>query len=160
MPSKVVAARMSSLTKAAVSLLRSKTHDMDVSELFDTSLAPYDFVIHLRPRLFGGSSAPKFKNLAEPRAGMMQTIKSFVCDVQACYGQNILLFHGDDRCAVIAGLWNPQTLKSRTWNLKTAYSTAPGDTEGQVVINQTAILNEIARLGNGLIENIEVRADE
>ncbi|KAJ5816875.1 Nrap protein [Penicillium robsamsonii] len=160
MPSKVVAARMSSLAKAAVSLLRSKTHDMDVSELFDTSLAPYDFVIHLRPKLFNGSSAPKYKNLAEPRAGMMQTIKSFVCDVQACYSQSILLFHGDDRCAVIAGLWNPQTLKSRTWNLKTAYSTAPGDTEGEVVINQTAILNEIARLGNGLIENIEVHAEE
>ncbi|KAJ5154111.1 Nrap protein [Penicillium coprophilum] len=160
MPSKVVAARMSSLAKAAVSLLRSKTHDMDVSELFDTSLAPYDFVIHLRPKLFGSSSAPKYKNLAEPRLGMMQTIKSFVCDVQACYSQSILLFHGDDRCAVIAGLWNPQTLKSRTWNLKTAYSTAPGDTEGEVVINQTAILNEIARLGNGLIENIEVRGEE
>ncbi|KAJ5463567.1 Nrap protein [Penicillium sp. IBT 31633x] len=160
MPSKVVAARMSSLTKAAVSLVRNATHDMDVSDLFDTSLAPYDFVIHLRSKLFTTSSTPKYKNLAEPRAGMMQTIKSFVCDMQACYSQSILLFHGDDRCAVIAGLWNPQALKARAWNLKTAYSTAPADTKGQVVINQTAILNEIARLGSGLIENVEIHTKE
>ncbi|KAJ5555496.1 Nrap protein [Penicillium sp. DV-2018c] len=157
MPSKVVAARMSSLAKAAVTLLRNKSHDVEVDDLFDTSLAPYDFVIHLRSKLFGGSSAPKYKNLAEPRTGMMHTIKSFVCDVQACYSQSILLFHGDDRCPVIAGLWNPQSVKSRSWNLKTPYSTAPFDTKGEVTINQTAILNEIARLGSGLIESIDIR---
>jgi len=53
-------------------------------------------------------------------------------------------------------------LKPRTWNLKTAYSTAPAPVSGSpekqdsVVINQPAILNEIARLGEGLIERIEI----
>ncbi|KAJ5306636.1 hypothetical protein N7508_005651 [Penicillium antarcticum] len=158
MPSKVVAARMSSLAKAAVNLLRSQPHDMEVSDLFDTSLAPYDFVIHLRPKLFGNrSSVAKFKNLAEPRPEKMATVKSFVRDVQACYSQSILLFHGDERCSVIAGIWNPQTLKSRNWHLKTAFSTGPAaDSNTQVSINQSAILNEIARLGHGLIESIEI----
>ncbi|CAG8132444.1 unnamed protein product [Penicillium olsonii] len=158
MPSKVVAGRLSSLTNAAIGLIRSKPHDLDISELFDTSLAPYDFVIHLRSKLFGKStSAPKFKNLAESRASMGPTIKSFVCDVQSCYSQSILLFRGDDRCPVIAGLWNPQTLKPRSWNLKTAYSTAPAPgPEDQVSINRSAVINEIARLGHGLIEHIEV----
>ncbi|CAG7996386.1 unnamed protein product [Penicillium salamii] len=158
MPSKVVAGRLSSLAKAAVGLVRSNPHDLDISDLFDTSLAPYDFVIHLRSKLFGRStSAPKFKNLTESRTSMGPTIRSFVCDVQSCYQQSILLFHGDDRCPVIAGLWNPQTLKPRSWNLKTAYSTAPAPgSQDQVSINRPAIINEIARLGHGLIEHIEV----
>lgn len=156
-PSKVVAGRLSSLGKAAVSLVRSNPHDLNISELFDTSLAPYDFVIHLRSKLFGGStSASKFKNLTGPHPSMGPTIKSFVCDVQSCYNQSILLFHGDDRCPVIAGLWNPQSLKPRSWNLKTAYSTAPASSSDQISINRSAILNEIARLGHGLVEQIEV----
>lgn len=157
MPSKVVAGRLSSLAKAAIGVVRSNPRDLDVSELFDTSLAPYDFVIHLRSKLFGGSSTPKFKNLADSRASMGPTIRSFVCDVQSCYNQNILLFHGDDRCPVIAGLWNPQTLKPRSWNLKTAYSTAPAPgSEDEVLINRPAIINEISRLGHGLIDHIEI----
>jgi U3 small nucleolar RNA-associated protein 22 len=161
MPSKVVAGRMSSLATAAVSLVRTNSHNLDITDLFDTSLAPYDFVIHLRSKLFSAStSVPKFKNLAEPRASMGPTIKSFVCDVHTCYNQSILLFHGDDRCPVIAGLWNPQTLKPRSWNLKTAYSTAPASgSKDQVSINRTAILNEIARLGHGLVESIEVHGN-
>jgi U3 small nucleolar RNA-associated protein 22 len=53
-------------------------------------------------------------------------------------------------------------LKPRTWNLKTAYTTAPAPVSGSpekqdsVMINQPAILNEIARLGEGLIETIEI----
>jgi U3 small nucleolar RNA-associated protein 22 len=88
----------------------------------------------------------------------MAAIKSFVHDVQACYSQGILLFHGDEHCSVVAGLWNPQTLKPKSWNLKTAYSTAPASSatsKDRVTINRPAILNEIARLGAALVEKIE-----
>ncbi|KAJ5114602.1 hypothetical protein NUU61_000361 [Penicillium alfredii] len=160
MPSKVVAARMSTLAKAAVSLLRKKSSDLDVPDLFQTSLAPYDFVIHLHSKMPGdrSSSATKFKNLTEPGcAGPMAAVKSFVREVQACYRQSILLFHGDERCGVVAGLWNPQTLKHRNWNLKTAYSTAPALAEDRVTVNQPAIMNEITRLGHGLIDHVDFR---
>ncbi|KAJ5652514.1 hypothetical protein N7507_009940 [Penicillium longicatenatum] len=163
MPSKVVAGRISALAKAAVSLLRKESHDLEVSDLFQTSLAPYDFVINLRPKFSGDRSASvsKYKNLVEGASnqpGALAIVKSFVHDVQACYGQSVLLFHGDERCGVIAGLWNPQTLKPRNWSLKTAYSTAPaGSKEGadRVTINQQAILNEIIRLGEGLIDTVD-----
>ncbi|KAJ5537937.1 hypothetical protein N7494_007416 [Penicillium frequentans] len=163
MPSKVVAGRISTLAKAAVSLLRKESHNLDVTDLFQTSLAPYDFVINLRPKFSGDRSAAvsKYKNLvdgASNQPSALAIVKSFVHDVEACYGQSVLLFHGDERCGVIAGLWNPQTLKPRNWNLKTAYSTAPvGSTEstGRVSINQLAILNEIARLGEGLIDTVD-----
>lgn len=167
MPSKVVAGRMGVLAKAAVNLLRQESHDLDISDLFETSLAPYDFVLHLHPKIAADrmSSASKFKNLTSSdvsrRAGKQAIVKSFVHDVQACYNQSILLFHGDENCSVVAGLWNPQTTKPRNWNLKTAYSTAPAsvaesqETTDRVTINQPAILNEIARLGEGLIVRIE-----
>lgn len=163
MPSKIVAGRMSVLAKAAIHLLRTQGNGFEVPALFQTSLAPYDFVLHLRPKITGErSSVPKFKNLAEGatpgRAGKLAMIKSFVHDVQACYNQSVLLFHGDERCGVVTGLWNPQMQKPRSWNLKLAYSTGPASVEeaqDQVMINQQAILNEIARMGDGLVEAIE-----
>ncbi|KAJ5469454.1 hypothetical protein N7539_009072 [Penicillium diatomitis] len=168
MPTKVVAGRMTALAKAAVNLLRKEHDELDVAELFRTSLAPYDFVAYLRPKLLedGTNSSSKYKNLAEVnahgRTEKLAIIKSFVKDVQACYHQSLLLFHGDERSGVVAGLWNPQMLKPKSWNLKMAYSTAPasasesGDKADSVVINRPAILNEISRLGEGLIEKIEV----
>ena len=169
-PSKVVAGRMTALAKAAVNLLRKEHDELDIADLFRTSLAPYDFVLYLRPKLLDGganasSSSSKYKNLAEAnsqsRAEKLAIIKSFVRDVQACYHQSMLLFHGDERCGVVTGLWNPQMLKPRAWNLKTAYSTAPApssesEKQDSVVINRSAILNEISRLGEGVIERIEV----
>lgn len=165
MPSKVVAGRMSALAKAAIDLLRQQGHDMDLSDLFQTSLAPYDFVLNLQPKLLAEhSGSSKFKNLANSgssnKINKLNVIKSFVHDLQACYSQNVLLFHGDESCPVIAGLWNPQTAKPRSWNLKTAYSTTSAGSKEQqdsVVINKPAILNEIARLGDGLIHTIETR---
>ncbi|KAJ5966001.1 hypothetical protein N7481_012715 [Penicillium waksmanii] len=164
MPPKVVAGRMSVLSKAAMDLLRSQGHELDVPDLFQTSLAPYDFVINLRSKMLGDRAVSKFKNIAEAevsgRAGKMAIVKAFVRDVQACYGSSLLLFHGDTSADVVAGIWNPQTLNPKSWNLKTAYSTAPAPgndstQQDRVVINQSAILNEIARLGEGLVDTIE-----
>ena len=169
MPPKVVAARMSTLAKAAMKLLRENGCSLDVTDLFETSLAPYDFILHLRPNLLSdrSSSVTKFKNLNEHhtqgRSGKLALVKSFIRDVQACYSENLLLFHGDEHSKVIAGLWNPQTVKPRNWNLKMAYSTFPQfladpkkDHSDQVSINHPAILNEISRLGASLIDGVEV----
>ncbi|GAB1211102.1 hypothetical protein ATERTT37_000214 [Aspergillus terreus] len=165
MPPKVVAARMSSLAKAAVKLLREKGYALDISELFQTSLEPYDFIITLRSKVLDGRSASstKFKNLnpalGDP-ASNSTVVKSFIRDLQACFNPNILFFHGDEYSDVIAGLWNPQTTKPKGWSLKTAYSTIPSVLEdaeaehGQVSINRDAILNEISRLGAGLVDSI------
>lgn len=160
MPSKVVAGRMSVLAKAAMDLLRTESHDLNVPDLFQTSLAPYDFVINLRSKVLSERSVSKFKNLSDIDTGRgIAIVKSFVKDVQACYGSSLLLFHGDSTSEVVAGIWNPQTLNPKAWNLKTAYSTAPASDEAgdRVIINQPAILNEIARLGEGLIETIETK---
>ncbi|KAL4894352.1 Nrap protein [Aspergillus ambiguus] len=166
MPPKVVAGRMSSLAKAAVKLLREKGPALEIAELFQTSLEPYDFIITLRSKVLDGrpASSTKFKNLNrnvdDPTANTT-VVKSFIRDLQACFNPNILFFHGDEYCNVIAGLWHPQTTKSKTWSLKTTYSTVPSvlaNSEAehdQVSINRDAILNEISRLGTGLVDNIQ-----
>lgn len=172
MPPKVVAARVTTLAKAAVKLLREKTFTMDVNELFHTSLAPYDFVINLRSKLVTdhrSSMSTIFKNLNDQAKGRVSSkfdmVRSFVQDLRACYGPVMLLFHGDEHCNVIAGLWNPQSLKPKSFGLKLPYSTSPTSltnskrkTEGEdnVTINRSAILNEISRLGDGMVESIEV----
>lgn len=167
MPPKVVAARISTLAKATIKLLREKGDSLDVHDLFHTSLAPYDFVINLRPKLLVDRPLPsKFKNLdnhTTGRASKSTALRYFVRDLQACYNQSILLFHGGEHCSVIAGLWNPQNMKPRELNLKMAYSTSPAsptdsrETQKDVVkVNCSAILNEISRLGGTMVESIEV----
>ncbi|PYI10490.1 Nrap protein [Aspergillus sclerotiicarbonarius CBS 121057] len=163
MPPKVVAARMCTLAKAAMKLLREKGHGLSISDLFHTSLAPYDFIINLRPALLHERSAlsTRFKNLDGRRtaqAARPAIVKSFARDLQACYNPNMLLFHGDEDCSVIAGLWNPQVLKPKSWTLKLAYSTCPVEQKAadEVSINCQAVLSEISRLGADLVESIEV----
>ncbi|PYH95208.1 Nrap protein [Aspergillus ellipticus CBS 707.79] len=167
MPPKVVAARMCTLAQAAMRLVREQGYDLVLSELFQTSLAPYDFIINLRSGLFRERSTPstKFRNLREQTTGRpmnLETVSSFVCDLQACYSPNILFFSGDESCSVIAGLWNPQVLKPKAWTLKLTHSTCPANPAGpkandEVSINFKAMVSEIYRLGAALVDSIEVQ---
>ncbi|PWY66178.1 pre-rRNA processing protein Utp22 [Aspergillus eucalypticola CBS 122712] len=166
MPPKVVAARMCTLAKAAMKLLREQGYGLTVSDLFHTSLAPYDFVINIRPGLLQERLAlpTRFKNLdARRTAGTAKPaiVSSFARDLQACYHPNMLLFHGDESCSVIGGLWNPQILKPKKWTLKLAYSTCPSEprTNEEVSMNCQAVLSEIARLGADLVDSIEVHTE-
>lgn len=166
MPPKVVAARMCTLAKAAMKLLREQGYGLTVSDLFHTSLAPYDFVINIRPGLLQERLAlpTRFKNLdarKTARTAKPAMVSSFARDLQACYHPNMLLFHGDESCSVIGGLWNPQILKPKKWTLKLAYSTCPSEPRAneEVSMNCQAVLSEIARLGADLVDSIEVHTE-
>ena len=144
-PPKVAAGRISTLAKEAMKLVREKdsyADSLDVNELFQTSLAPYDFVINL--------------NLHHMKNWMRS---SFIDDLRRCYSQCLVLFEGDERCRAIGGLWKPQSLRTRGFNLKLAYSTFPvtsndHEEENLVALNRTATLNEISRLGGTMIKSV------
>ncbi|KAL2862912.1 rRNA-processing protein UTP22 [Aspergillus lucknowensis] len=161
MPPKVVAARICTLAKAVMKLVREQGLKLDIPPLFRPALEPYDFVIHLDRKLLQdrSNSVAKFKNLStlsDPtRAGKHTIVKDFVRDLQACFSPNILFFHGKEQSDVIGGLWNPQTLKPKSWSLALTFSTQPG--EATVSINRVAMLNEISRLGLGVISRIDVQ---
>jgi len=174
-PSKVVAARLSSLAKAASALVREQGMNLDVNMLFASSLADYDWVIHINRKYCGDKQsgkrdAPVYKNLQvetvhdTSRVGY-HPVHLFIEELERVYGKNVVLFYDGSATTVIAGLWNPQT-EYRPWKVNLTYSTIPsvmkkkdgGDNEeASVSINKSAILNDIARLGGDLISKIDVK---
>lgn len=123
----------------------------------------------------------KFKNLenhtditSAPPSGA-ELVQTFVRELQRIYGDAVLFFHGSSHSRVIGGLWNPLTTKDRRWGLKVHYSTipvpdnddndndeAPNDDRedgggGKLILNRSAILNEIALMGGELVKHVEAR---
>jgi len=74
---------------------------------------------------------------------------------------------------VIAGFWNPHVTSPRPWKIALGYSTLPTQDSEKldvsvsilrssfqkplVTLNKRAVLNEIARLGGGLITSINTK---
>lgn len=172
-PSKVVAARFTSLAKAAHQLVKEQDTTLKPEGLFAPSMADYDFVIHLDPKFVrirqqaGTETQALFKNL-QIQVSKHKTLvdfhpaKSYLGELRTLYGSNVLFFNNEDGGLVVAGLWNPQT-GSRPWKVNLQYSTIPlsqskhGGDDPQVVINKTATLHDIGRLGNDMVLRIEAR---
>ncbi|KKZ62074.1 hypothetical protein EMCG_03437 [[Emmonsia] crescens] len=176
-PPRVVAARLSALSKSAMKLATEKRLDLHAPELFISPLTDYDFVLRLNSKYVSGGRKKKkdqvvFKNLQGlDRGGLdgdmtgFKPATAFADELTRLYGHAIVFFHGDNGETggdVIAGVWNQQTTKPRAWGLKIGYSTVPsnvGEEEengAELTPNRTAILNEIATIGGELVEKIQV----
>lgn len=98
---------------------------------------------------------------------------TYWCIMQKIYTTSLVFFHGSPSTQTIGCLWAPYATNPRKWKINVAYSTIPaiecgsidGNNEevadgqeerGTITVNKPAILNEIARLGEDLIEKIEV----
>ena len=168
-PSKVVAARFTSLAKAACGMLKDQGTGLEPEVLFMASLADYDFVIHLNPRPTKDHGREKrhsaFKNLnvlsdQHRLISNFDPVQSFLGELKAIYGSNIVFFSSEHECSLIAGLWNPQT-GPRPWKVNLPYSTGivdrSGHEEPQIGLNRAATLHDIARLGGDLVSRIELK---
>ena len=168
-PSKVVAARLTSLAKAACGMVKDQGIDLEPEALFVASMADYDFVIHLNPKSSrtnsGGKTHSTFKNLhiqsnQDKSLSGFDPVQLFLGELRAIYGSNILFFSNEYEGAHIAGLWNPQT-GPRPWKVNLLFSTKPivqtGDEDPQISINKAATLHDIATLGGDMISGIELR---
>lgn len=176
-PAKVVAGRLVGLAKAAIEHISEQGAHLEPEALFESSLADYDFVIHLDPKVLGKtpkkSSKPAYKNLElqQANSGGVDdfTLASgnvgfapatlFLEDLERILGQAVVFFAHDD---VIAGLWNP-TCEERAWKLSLGYSSVPTNAKGekeahQAQLNKGGILAEIARLGEDMVVRIEIVA--
>lgn len=96
-------------------------------------------------------------------------VSLFVQELKATFGNNIMFFYDSDGGDIIGGVWNPQAANQATsWRLKLAYSTKPAEkekkrksadgeeSEGLVVLNKEAILNEISMLAGKLVKKVTV----
>jgi len=170
-PPRVVAARLSSLAKAAMKLVKENELKLNMADLFLSPLTDYDFVLHLKSKYVTGYCTKQevgFRNLHCQVSGSeeitgSQLVEAFVDELNTLYRQIILFFRSNRNANSVAGLWNPQATRLQNWGLKMGYSTLPvdfcKDAEGAgvgVTLNKDAILNEIAMLGGDIVEKIQV----
>ena len=174
-PSKVVAARLTALARAAMKLVEKQGMEVEVRSLFTHPLTDYDFVVYLDlekcyGRGVGEKKRSAFKNLQGPLLeddGLIgyDPILLYVEELQRLHGESVIFFFTvSEALAVVTGLWSPQT-ESRGWKVNLGYSTVPerddrggGESGGEprVAINTTAILNDIGRLGGDMVSRIEM----
>ncbi|KAF8866077.1 pre-rRNA processing protein-like protein Utp22 [Acephala macrosclerotiorum] len=171
-PSKMVAARMTALARSACKLVKDKDLDLDHRALFASSTADYDFAIHISPKFVGAQrqkdTKSKFKNLEVQSDIDLETIgyepvQLYLEELQNLYTDSIVFFHGGVSGTVIAGLWNPQKAAPRLFKINLTHATKlrganeEKEEEQDVVIDKSAILAEISRLGGDMVSRIEVQ---
>lgn len=174
-PSKVAAARFTSLATAAANLIQEQGLGLCCDDLFKPTLADYDFILHLDLDLISRASSSAqnqiaFKNLqnrsyeaAHPQG--CNLIASLADELESLYGNRIVFFYDIMDGDVICGLWNPITA-STSWKVKSDMPTIPrrvhkdGQDIDSVGINRDGTLGEIARLGGDLIKNIEISSSQ
>lgn len=167
-PAKVVAARLTSLAKAACKLVKEQKLSIQASSLFISSTADYDFIIHLNPKAVGGGEddhqQPRqvFKNLQyqDPFLDAFDPVQLYLDELVRLYGNSILFFYGAKEGLFIAGLWNPHVLGTRDWKVNLTYSTRPirqsDNADAKLTFNKEATLHNIASLGGDMVLRIEV----
>jgi len=186
LPPRVVAGRMTTLAAAACRVVRDRGADLDPRALFAPALAEFDVLVRLdaaavRAAHHGddGAGRSAFKNLdartgRAPRPAAANPAAALLAQLQRCYGTGaaapLVFFHGGEADAVIAAVWNPLVhRRSFRVNLPCAFRPAGPEAAGEdgdtdevladadlVEVDRDAILAEIARIGGGLIEKIEV----
>lgn len=167
-PSKVIATRFTRLARAACILAKEQMMNMEPSALFATSIAEYDFVIHLNPKFvsnnLGQDRERAFIKNIQVRSSLTTSLAGFdpirlyLEEISRLYRRNVVLFHGMNGGSCVGGLWNPQT-GLKDWKVNMTYSTLlslqPG--HAKIVINKIGTLHEIARLGGDMVSRIEER---
>ncbi|OKL63396.1 hypothetical protein UA08_02099 [Talaromyces atroroseus] len=184
-PPKVVAGHMSRLAKAALEALKKRgqvqeqgqeqeeeSSSSSIESLFKPSLTPYDFLIHInQTEKKKKKNSPQFANLkhlgtssndGDAKNKRDDITKAYLHEIQSLFEHCALFFYGHDD-NVIAGLWKPTSTTFKPLNLKMGYSTRPGERDNEdnddenshVTVNKKSILNEIARLGGGLVHSVE-----
>ncbi|WVQ73182.1 hypothetical protein IAR50_002746 [Cryptococcus sp. DSM 104548] len=172
---KGVAARVALLARATLEAAKSGVESgaLDVRSLFVTPVEHFDFLIHLNPTHLPRSALAihpdpslwephlKFRNLSSSGEESVRVdfdpATMFVNDLRRVYGESLMVFHDIYGGKVVGGVWNakqgPRGMKAFLgWNSKPVESGAE-----LVEVNKEGILGEIARLGKGLVEKIEVR---
>jgi U3 small nucleolar RNA-associated protein 22 len=165
-PPKVVANRMTALARSAVQMMKLQGTRLELDSIFSSNLSDYDFTLYVdcdvADGIAGKRDTTKFKNLQLQQEAALELvgydpIQDFVSELEARFGDAMVLFFDMEKRSIISGLWNPQT--RRPWKLKLGYSSAPVGQTGEVDVNRDAVLNEIARLGGSLIKNIIIKGE-
>lgn len=175
-PVKVVAARFTSLARAAIQAVENEEFNLDSKSLFNHSTSDYEFIIRLNQKALGRTCDPlarsSFKNITRATTeGRKQVnfdpVQLFIQELGDKHGESMVLFYNPVNPSFIAGLWTtksvPRILKpnlafsTMPRQLSEKGETPPGEDGYQITINHPAILGDIARLGGDMVLQIETR---
>ncbi|KAG6888045.1 hypothetical protein C0995_010906 [Termitomyces sp. Mi166 len=174
-PDLVVAHRVRALAQATWQHLQSTEQGaFDVRAMFIHPTSDYDFIVHLDaaqlPRYFHNVavdpdllSRGKYANLQDNQSVRpgFDPARLLFHDLQRIYGHTFKIFHdvfGGDRFGVV---WDPSLKETRPFRVLGEFSSIPVKKEeakdkGLVVLNESAVLSEIERLGSLLVKEITV----
>jgi len=86
-------------------------------------------------------------------------------DLQRIYTDIALLFTDVQCPTTIFGVWNPSLKEPRRWRVMSGYNAKPvplSEEKGSkkekelVILNEQAILKEMTRMGEGIVERVEL----
>ncbi|KAF7731786.1 hypothetical protein EC973_008301 [Apophysomyces ossiformis] len=157
--------------------------EKNIKRLFVTPMQDYSAVIQLNPerctRYFQNLHPnQKYLSLTQESTSELgnkvyvqfDPVADFVKDIENTYGDLLLVFYdkyGGDKIALV---WNPVKITPQLWKLRLGYNSIPVDMSkkgtlkpsnetGEILKlaapNFAAILSEIERFGEGLVESIE-----
>ena len=174
-PSAMVADGVRQLARrAALALEQDALHAMPA--LFAPAYDAYDFVVHIRPSVhvrYAEALAPEARHWLEPKRKKyandevlrpsvygselrpgFDPVGAFVRMLKTLYGDTFTLFYDEFGGTAIGGLWNAAYTKPHAFKVWLAHSARP-HAKDAVVLNKPAILAEIKRLGQGIVERID-----
>ncbi|KAK9457688.1 Nrap protein [Dipodascopsis uninucleata] len=154
-PSKVIAARITSLARASCIALKSSGTNMNFKKLFVSPLKDFDFIIHLKSTTLatGGENASDLLMYSD---SICDYYRYYFNELQTVFSESALFFYDSIDKKIITGLWNPQITKNRSFKVYMGFSSQPGD-DGQVQANIKSMLKEMERLGGDLVVSITER---
>lgn len=157
----LIAGRVQALAGATLAAVRG-ADPLDVPALFVTPLEHYDAVLHLaagtraaqslRPEIPAGFRSAETHDV---RLGF-DPASLLVADIQRLYGDALLVFHDVNGGRAIGILFNPQRITPRAFKPLLGYNSAPAS-KSLVTLNKPAIIEELKRLGAGIVASVDVR---
>ncbi|KIY51281.1 Nrap protein [Fistulina hepatica ATCC 64428] len=171
-PDAVIARRVRALAQASwVCLERMEQGSLTVSQIFTHPTNDYHFLIRLDPNVLPrytqnvSFSEPVYSNLRNKEYTLrpgFDPASMLYRDLKRIYSNSCKLFHDPLGGDIIAGIWDPALLSPREFRVLGGFSSMPSETEGKsdkrramVALNQRAILSEMKRIGQHLIQSIQ-----
>ncbi|OAX41846.1 Nrap protein [Rhizopogon vinicolor AM-OR11-026] len=174
-PDHVSAHRLRALAKEAIKIIQDAETDSDIKRLFSHSTDDYDVVIELNsavlPRYYQNVNANSSVWSRDSHSGVVEStprpgfdpLPLFLADLQSTFADTLKFFadpFGGDR---IGAIWLPDLKAPRPFRALAGFSSKPLPKEDKakdkelVMLNRQSIIDDIERLGSGLIKNIVTR---
>ncbi|XP_057323676.1 nucleolar protein 6 [Microplitis mediator] len=176
-PSRLILSRISSLAKETLRLLETellKSSTLIWSPMFKPPLSAYDCLIHLKdqfnPRRYqyldiDGSLTKTtwhpYKHHPHQKLPVVEfnPVEKYLEELRAGYGEFALFFHDTYGGSVIGVLLNPRALDIKDFKVGNI-NCRRLDTNGKLVLNIAAMIEDFSIIGQGLVDKIDLQSDK